>query len=143
MWCAANAFENLHGLKHLGFEFNEPPRFNWERLVENRENYIKRLNRIYETNLEKSQVERFYGWASLAPKDESKDEHVVLVNATKEEAEKGSPPIQKITAKHVLVATGASFYFLKNKCMKCSKMLPKQPNPMKFVSDFPCLFSSF
>lgn len=121
MWCAANAFENLHGLKHLGFEFNEPPRFNWERLVENRENYIKRLNRIYETNLEKSQVERFYGWASLAPKDESKDEHVVLVNATKEEAEKGSPPIQKITAKHVLVATGASFYILKNKCMKCAQ----------------------
>ncbi|CDJ48922.1 glutathione reductase, putative [Eimeria brunetti] len=106
MWCAANAFESLHGLKHLGVEFKEPPRFNWERLVENRENYIKRLNRIYETNLEKSQVQRFYGWGSLAPNSESKDEHVVLVNTTKEEAEKGSEPSQKITAKHVLLATG-------------------------------------
>ena len=106
MWCAANAFENVHGLKHLGLDFSEPPRFNWERVVENRENYIKRLNLIYETNLDKSQVERIHGWARLAPKKEAKDEHVVVVNKTREDAEKGVEPMHKLVAKHVLVATG-------------------------------------
>ncbi|XP_026189672.1 glutathione reductase [Cyclospora cayetanensis] len=106
MWCAANAFESLHGLKHLGVDFNEPPRFNWERLVENRENYISRLNKIYETNLEKSQVQRFYGWASLLPKVEAKEEHVIVVNETKQDSEAGVPPTSRLTAKHVLVATG-------------------------------------
>ncbi|OEH80043.1 putative glutathione reductase [Cyclospora cayetanensis] len=111
MWCAANAFESLHGLKHLGVDFNEPPRFNWERLVENRENYISRLNKIYETNLEKSQVQRFYGWASLLPKVEAKEEHVIVVNETKQDSEAGVPPTSRLTAKHVLVATDSDGFF--------------------------------
>ena len=110
MWYAATAFEGMHGLKHLGVEFNEPPRFNWERIVENRENYIKRLNHIYESNLDKSKVQRFSGWAKLAPRGAS-EEHVVLVNETREDAKKGAPPKNKLIAKHVLIATGSTKFY--------------------------------
>ncbi|CDJ66099.1 glutathione reductase, putative, partial [Eimeria necatrix] len=106
MWCAANAFESLHGMRHLGVEFSDPPRLNWQKLVQNRENYIKRLNRIYEDNLDKSQVRRFYGFATLNPQNHSDGQHVVLVNSSKEEAAKGAEPLQRLTAKHVLIATG-------------------------------------
>ncbi|CDJ57627.1 glutathione reductase, putative [Eimeria maxima] len=106
MWYAANAFESLHGLKHLGIDFSESPTFNWRRLVENREKYIKRLNGIYVQNLEQSDVKLYFGWATLDVKDESTDEHTVLVNTTEGNEDKSSSP-QRIKAKHVILATGS------------------------------------
>ncbi|KAL8451888.1 hypothetical protein Emed_001768 [Eimeria media] len=125
MWNAANAFEGLHGLRHLGVDFPEAPRMNWERLVENREKYIRRLNGIYEQNLDKARVERFRGWGRLAGRAAAAaaaadtpeaaqaarragvpKAHVVLVLDTREEAEKGAPPKQTLVAPHVLIATG-------------------------------------
>lgn len=107
MWCAANAFESLHGLKHLGVDFSEAPKFNWERLVQNREDYISRLNGIYAENLKNSNVETFQAWGRLAPQKEEEEKLVVHLTANQQrQQDPNAVPDQKLVAKHVLLATG-------------------------------------
>ena len=63
--------------------------FNWTRLIENKNNEIKRLNNIYKVLLEDSGAQILHGRARLS------DPHTVLVNG------------QTVHAEHILVATGA------------------------------------
>lgn len=72
-----------------GFGWNLPSaHFSWPRLIEAKNKEIARLSRIYENNLKNSSVEVMYGSARLV------DAHTVIVNG------------QRITAEHILVATG-------------------------------------
>ncbi|KAL8426680.1 hypothetical protein Efla_005937 [Eimeria flavescens] len=107
MWNAANAYEVLHGLKHLGIDMGEGgPRLCWERLVENREKYIKRLNAIYDANLKKANVERFKGWGRLAGRFHAGQAEG---REQKEAPDRGAPASATLVARHVLIATGKLF----------------------------------
>ncbi|XP_005099721.2 glutathione reductase, mitochondrial [Aplysia californica] len=74
---------------HQGYGFDvELKRFDWGRVKQSRDAYIKRLNGIYETNLGKASVETIVGHASFT------QDKCVEVNG------------QKYAADHILIATG-------------------------------------
>jgi len=56
MWYAATHQENIHDLQDYGFEIQQTG-FNWKKIKESRDAYIKRLHGIYYGNLEKDKVE--------------------------------------------------------------------------------------
>ncbi|XP_059144464.1 glutathione reductase, mitochondrial-like [Physella acuta] len=75
--------------EHKGYGFDvELKGFDWSRIKKSRDDYIKRLNGIYESNLEKSKVERIIGHGSFTP------DKCVEVNG------------EKYAADHILIATG-------------------------------------
>ncbi len=76
----------------FGWRLPKPPEFDWNRLVAAKEGEISRLSRIYETNLLKAGVEVFEERAEVVGPHE-----VRLVKSGR-----------VVTAKHILVATGAS-----------------------------------
>lgn len=97
MWNAANLAEYIHhDAKDYGFDL-KVNNFSLESLKASRDNYIKRLNGIYRNNLEKDKVQLIEGFASFASKDK------VLVNGL------------EYSAKHILIATGNSFFLEKKK----------------------------
>jgi len=62
MWTAANLAEHLHDYNSYGLNVKtEGVKLNLSSLKKKRDDFIKRLNSIYETNLEKSQVTIFRG----------------------------------------------------------------------------------
>ncbi|KAJ3486507.1 hypothetical protein NLI96_g4202 [Meripilus lineatus] len=64
MWHAADIAEKLRHAKN--YELGEHPvQFDWETFKPRRDAYIRRLNGIYERNLEKDGVEQHSGFASL------------------------------------------------------------------------------
>mmetsp|Transcript_5039 Transcript_5039/g.7277 ORF Transcript_5039/g.7277 Transcript_5039/m.7277 type:complete len:389 (+) Transcript_5039:204-1370(+) len=69
MWNAASIAEILHDMKHYGFQGydSDAISFDWSYVKENRDKYLKRLNKIYERNLNSSQVESIVGTATLLP----------------------------------------------------------------------------
>jgi len=75
MWYAADAGERLRASGYYGY--GEPgapiPNFDWESFKPRRDAYIKRLNGIYDRNLEREKVENHNGWARI------KDAHTVEV----------------------------------------------------------------
>ena len=75
MWYAADAGERLRASGYYGY--GEPgaptPKFDWESFKPRRDAYIKRLNGIYDRNLEREKVENHNGWARI------KDAHTVEV----------------------------------------------------------------
>ena len=74
-----------------GFGWTVPPaEFSWPQLIEAKNKEITRLSDMYENNLKGSGVEVMHGAARLV------DAHTVAVNG------------QKITAEHILVATGGT-----------------------------------
>lgn len=74
-----------------GFGWAVPPaKFSWHKLIEAKNKEIARLSSIYENNLTGSKVEVMHGAARLV------DAHTVLLNG------------RKITAEHILVATGGT-----------------------------------
>ncbi|KAH3812400.1 glutathione reductase, mitochondrial-like [Dreissena polymorpha] len=79
--------EFIHDHKDYGFDV-ELKNFDWGRIKAQRDEYIRRLNGIYETNLEKSKVEKIVGHAQFT------EDGCVEVNG------------EKISAKHILIATG-------------------------------------
>lgn len=87
MFNTAMHAEFIHDHKFFGFDVDVKA-FNWGKVKVARDAYIKRLNGIYETNLEKSKVEKIPGHASFT------DDGCVEVNG------------EKISAKHILIATG-------------------------------------
>lgn len=64
MWAAASMAEMLHDANDYGFDVSVGG-FDWAKLKNSRDAYIKRLNGIYETNLSKSGVEYISGWAKF------------------------------------------------------------------------------
>jgi len=74
-----------------GFGWAVPPaEFSWPRLIEAKNKEITRLSGLYENNLKGARVEVMHGAARLL------DAHTVAVNG------------HKITAEHILVATGGT-----------------------------------
>lgn len=92
-WNAAAIAETLHEAKAYGFSIKETAPFDWTTFKHKRDAYVKRLNGIYDKNLEKDKVEWLHGRAHLLSKNEAE---VVLDNGSKE----------TIRAKKILLATG-------------------------------------
>jgi glutathione reductase (NADPH) len=87
MWHAAELAQGFRDAADYGFAASEP-QHDWATLVERRENYIERLNGIYERNLDKKSVDWVAGLARLT------DAHTVQVGD------------QTFTAPHIIIATG-------------------------------------
>ncbi|KAK9454656.1 hypothetical protein V1511DRAFT_358400 [Dipodascopsis uninucleata] len=94
MWAASDMAKKLHEAKEYGFEsVGGPGKFEWKKFVEKRDAYVKRLNGIYERNLEKDKVEYISGWARFVGE---KLVEVSLLDGSTE----------YYTADHILIATG-------------------------------------
>ncbi len=88
MWHAAGFAEAIENSAGYGFNV-EGWSLDWGKLVQRREAYLRRLNGIYGSNLEKDEVTLYRGQASFV------DRHVVAVDG------------QQLTAPHILIATGS------------------------------------
>ena len=89
MWNGAAMAEALQHAPHYGFDIDVKG-FDWHKLKQARDAYIKRLNGIYDRNLVASAVTRIQGWARFT------DPRTVRVDA------------QDYTADHILVAAGGT-----------------------------------
>lgn len=87
MWHAAELAQFFRDAPGYGFA-SKPPTHDWATLVEHRENYIRRLNGIYERNLDRREVAHITGNARLV------DSHTVAVDG------------QRFSAPHIIIATG-------------------------------------
>ncbi|CBX91808.1 similar to glutathione reductase [Plenodomus lingam JN3] len=92
-WNAAAIAETFHDAKAYGFQVGETPAFDWPYFKKKRDAYVKRLNGIYENNLNKDHIEHLRGRAKFVAKDEVE---VALHDGG----------VQRVKAKHILVATG-------------------------------------
>ncbi|EAT87811.2 hypothetical protein SNOG_05420 [Parastagonospora nodorum SN15] len=83
-----------HGAKVIAVESSRgAPEFDWPYFKKKRDAYVKRLNGIYENNLNKDEIEHFRGRAKFVGKDEV-------------EVDLHDGGVQRIKAKHILIATG-------------------------------------
>ena len=84
---AAALAEAIHDSKAYGFSVEQTAPFDWPSFKIKRDNYIKRLNGIYERNLTNDKVEYVHGWGKLLSKNQVEvtvdDGSKVLVNAKK------------------------------------------------------------
>ena len=92
-WNAAALAETLHQSKFYGFSVKETAPFDWTTFAQKRDAYVKRLNGIYERNLENDKVEFIHGRAKFEDK--------ATVSVTLDDNS-----IQTIRAKKVLIAVG-------------------------------------
>ena len=91
MWNTAHIADILKLAKDYGFNVDANNlEHNWSVLKEKRDAYIARLNGIYESNLDKSEVTLLSGTASFI------DQNTVSVNG------------KSYSAKHILIATGGT-----------------------------------
>ncbi len=88
MFNAAGLAHSFHDAREYGFKLPENIEHGWQHLKQNRDAYIKRLNGIYARNLSNKSVDYIAAEASLA------DAHTVIAGE------------QRLTAPHVLIATG-------------------------------------
>ncbi|AOA64332.1 Glutathione oxidoreductase [Komagataella phaffii CBS 7435] len=93
MWYASDLAGKLSIAKDYGFNVAGDFSFNWTTLKEKRDAYVKRLNGIYERNLEKEGVDYVYGWAKFNPDGK--------VEVTLHDGKKAV-----YSADHILIATG-------------------------------------
>jgi glutathione reductase (NADPH) len=92
-WNAAAIAEGFKDAKAYGFQVSAQPEFDWPYFKKKRDAYVTRLNGIYENNLNKDEIEHFRGRAKFVAKDEVE---VALHDGG----------VQRIKAKHILIATG-------------------------------------
>ncbi|XP_078613026.1 glutathione reductase, mitochondrial-like [Branchiostoma floridae x Branchiostoma japonicum] len=88
MWNTAVHAEYLMDHKDYGFDVNGTTTFSWKTIKDKRDAYIKNLNGIYKSNLDKSHVEAIVGDAKFV------GERCVEVDGN------------RYTAEHILIATG-------------------------------------
>ncbi|XP_043915554.1 glutathione reductase, mitochondrial [Protopterus annectens] len=89
MWNTAVHAEYVHD--HVDYGFSCPDvKFTWRTIKEKRDDYVKRLNDIYQRNLDKAHIEAVHGHAVFT----SDPEPTVEVSGI------------KYTAPHILIATG-------------------------------------
>lgn len=91
MWNAASIAESIRHAHSYGFS-GDPLSFDWLQLKQARDQYITRLNGIYQRGLDTSGVVVYRGWAHFV------DEHTIAVQGESDDI--------KIQAKHILIATG-------------------------------------
>ncbi|OED39195.1 glutathione-disulfide reductase [Chromatiales bacterium (ex Bugula neritina AB1)] len=89
MWYASHIAHTVRDATGYGFEI-EQKSFDWNALVSDREKYIHRLNGIYETNLDRENVDYLPGHGSLV------DKHTVKVGD------------KTYTAERILLAPGGA-----------------------------------
>ncbi|MDH5632502.1 MAG: glutathione-disulfide reductase [Gammaproteobacteria bacterium] len=89
MWNAAHMAEAVADAPAYGFDISNNG-FDWAKLKNSRDAYIKRLNGIYDRNLDASKITRINGWASF------KDKKTVVVGE------------QEYTGSHILIAVGGT-----------------------------------
>ncbi|XP_068089689.1 glutathione reductase, mitochondrial [Hyperolius riggenbachi] len=89
MWNAAIHSEYIHDHEDYGFQISDV-KFTWKVIKDKRDAYVSRLNDIYQSNLDKAQVEIIRGHATFT----SDPEPTLEVNG------------QKYSAPHILIATG-------------------------------------
>eukprot|EP00533_Pseudo-nitzschia_delicatissima_P009912 CAMPEP_0116087684 /NCGR_PEP_ID=MMETSP0327-20121206/5488_1 /TAXON_ID=44447 /ORGANISM="Pseudo-nitzschia delicatissima, Strain B596" /LENGTH=613 /DNA_ID=CAMNT_0003578755 /DNA_START=93 /DNA_END=1934 /DNA_ORIENTATION=- len=112
MWNAASIAEAVHEMHRYGFSMRDEDAisFDWSFLQKRRDAYIKRLNGIYERNLNNSNVKRFMGSASLGSNPHTV--HVEVIEEIKDLTEERAlnittkKTIKTFTAQHILIATG-------------------------------------
>ncbi|KAG8527982.1 GTP-binding protein gtr1 [Bacidia gigantensis] len=92
-WNAAAIAETLDHAKSYGFSIKQTAPFDWPTFTKKRADYVKRLNGIYDRNLEKDHVEWLHGRAYLHSKNEV-------------EVQLHDGGNQTIHAKKILIATG-------------------------------------
>ncbi|KIJ63309.1 hypothetical protein HYDPIDRAFT_113287 [Hydnomerulius pinastri MD-312] len=94
MWHAADLADKLrHASQGYHFEGVPEPKFNWETFKPQRDAYIRRLNKIYENNLDKEGVEYHAGFARMTSASS--------VEVTRPDGQKYT-----LHADHVTIATG-------------------------------------
>jgi glutathione reductase (NADPH) len=126
MWSAASIAETVHDMHHYGFTGVEEISFDWNFIKQNRDKYIKRLNGIYERNLENSGVTRIMGLASF-----DGENSVTVVPSD------GGEPIS-YKAKHILIAVGGVPVFpegpgIKENCISSDGFFELEELPRKAV----------
>jgi glutathione reductase (NADPH) len=92
-WNAASIAETIHEAKAYGFSIQETAPFDWTTFKKKRDDYVLRLNGIYERNLKNDKVEYLHGRARLNGNKE------VIVKL-----DDGSEAL--IKAKKILIAVG-------------------------------------
>jgi len=92
-WNAAAIAETFRDARSYGFQLGEPPALDWPYFKHKRDAYVKRLNGIYENNLNKDGIEHLRGRAKFVAADEV---HIALHDGG----------TQRVRAKHILIATG-------------------------------------
>ncbi|KAF4584328.1 Glutathione reductase [Ophiocordyceps camponoti-floridani] len=84
---AAAIAESIHDAAAYGFSVKETAPFNWSSFKAKRDAYVKRLNGIYERNLNNDGVSYLDGWGRLLSRNQAEvtlaDGSKVLVNAKK------------------------------------------------------------
>lgn len=89
MWHAAQLAEAAHDMGDYGFAWPQSPVHDWGALVQRRQDFVARLNRIYDTNLNASGVTLIRGRARFV------DAHAVQVGT------------QIVRGRNILIATGS------------------------------------
>ncbi|KAI9279253.1 glutathione-disulfide reductase [Umbelopsis sp. AD052] len=93
MWNTASIAETLHQAKEYGFDIDASKHsFNWNMLKHKRDAYIKRLNGIYERNLNNDKVQYYSGYASFVNKNTVKIQD--------------GDKVSEVQAKKILIAVG-------------------------------------
>lgn len=88
--------ETIHDAKQFGFTVGDVS-FDWSKLKTYRDRYIKRLNGIYESGLEKMTISRITGMASFD------GPNTLVISNSDDSVEK-----QRVTSKHILIAVGGA-----------------------------------
>ena len=101
MWHAADVAEALKSAPEYGFSDSgsKNPNFNWNYFAEKRDAYVRRLNGIYDRNLEKDKVEYISGHAKLLGNKK------VEVSIRGEDGQFNAGKFT-ISADHICIATG-------------------------------------
>jgi len=108
MWHAADVWEKVKEAQHYGIDTNPSsiPTIDWPTLKTKRDAYIKRLNGIYERNLEKDSVEYIFGRAKFLGKNELQ---IDPIQGPVSSHDTNPPPLTEkktITAERICIAVG-------------------------------------
>lgn len=98
MYNTAHVHETIKEAKDFGFDVPSGVTFDWSKVKLYRDRYIKRLNGIYESGLDKLSIDRISGLGSF-------DGPNTIVVA---ESGSESGAVRRITAQHILVAVGGA-----------------------------------
>lgn len=103
MWNTADMAEHLRDAPEYGFQIpGGIPSFDWSTLKTKRDAYIKRLNGIYERNLEKDKCDYISGTATFVEPNKVEVKYL------------DGSETQTLTAKHICVAVGGHPTFPKD-----------------------------
>lgn len=100
MWNAASIAETLHDMKHFGFSGydSDAITFDWTFIKQNRDDYVRRLNKTYQRTMINYNITPLLGEATFTPDSP----HTITLRSDEEDGGE----VTTVTAQHVLIATG-------------------------------------